>query len=68
MSNNGQTHPNTHGLLLTHPGSEYTREEWEWIQTITTWMKENKVRFPSFSQVLAVFKSMGYRRAFPTRR
>ncbi len=45
-------------------GSEgdYTAEEFEFIRAMEAYMQRNRVRFPSFTQVLAVAKSLGYRR------
>ncbi len=45
-------------------GSEehYSQEEFEFIKAMEGWMQRNRVKFPSFTQVLAVAKSLGYRK------
>lgn len=48
----------------SHP---YTDEEREFIVAMERWKKKTRRRFPSFSDCLAVLKSLGYRRvAEPT--
>jgi hypothetical protein len=43
-------------------GSDYTDEEREFIMAVERWKVVNHNRFPTSTQILAVAKSMGYRR------
>ncbi len=42
--------------------ANYTDEELEFIATMARYMKANRVRFPTLTQILAVLHAMGYRR------
>ena len=50
------------GISETHHGSNYTDDEVELIRAMERWMKEKKVVFPKFTDVLGVAKSLGYRK------
>jgi len=52
--------PGVHGSCQVNVGSKYTDEEIIFIRAMEHWMKINKVRFPKFTDVLAVAKSLGY--------
>jgi hypothetical protein len=54
--------PAAHGLCQALVGAKYTDEEILFIRAMERWMKINKVRFPQFTDVLAVAKSLGYRK------
>ena len=43
-------------------GGDYTDEERQFLQAMTHYMKINQQPFPSFSEVLAVAKALGYRK------
>lgn len=40
----------------------YSSEEFEFIQAVEAYKKQNKVKFPTFSEILAVAKALGYRK------
>lgn len=42
---------------------QYTDDEWEFIKAIDTYKRDNLRMFPSWSEVLAVLKSLGYSKA-----
>ncbi len=44
-------------------GGNYDPDEEEFIRAMQKYMAEKKVRFPSFTEVLQVAKSLGYRKA-----
>lgn len=48
------------GVGLTDPS--YAAEEWEFIQAIERYKKSTGRKFPSWREVLALLKEMGYRR------
>ena len=50
-----------HGVYTD--GREYTDDEREFIAAMERWMKEHRCRFPKFTDVLNVAKSLGYRKA-----
>lgn len=52
----------TQGLQSTNIGSEYTQDEVEFILAVERWKKEHDIRFPSYSDILRIAKSLGYRR------
>ncbi len=43
-------------------GSNYTADEVELIQAMGRWMRANRCKFPAFTDVLRVLKSLGWRR------
>lgn len=43
-------------------GANYDPEEEEFIHAMERWMRKTKTRFPKFTDVLAVAKSLGYRK------
>jgi len=43
-------------------GSSFTDEEREFLVAMQQWMAVTRTRYPSFTQVLAVAKSIGYRK------
>lgn len=47
-------------------GAEYTADEIEFIRAMDTFMKRTGKRFPTFTEVLAVAKSLGYRKNEPS--
>ena len=57
--------PNPKGPILRDelfPGSELAAEELEFIAALERFKKRYQRRFPSWSEVLLVLKSLGYRR------
>lgn len=64
------------GCTQNFPGSEYDREEFEFIKAMDVYMRVNRRKFPQFTEVLAVLRSLGWRRVeaatdlpkFPIRR
>lgn len=44
-------------------GSEYTEEEVTFIRAMEEWMRRTRCKFPRFTDVLRVAKSLGYRKA-----
>lgn len=46
----------------TFPGSEITGDELEFIKACERYMRENRRPFPKFTEILAVAKSLGYRK------
>ena len=47
------------------PGSEFTDEELQFLQALQHFKKENRRYFPTFTEVLAVARQLGYRRVAP---
>ena len=47
------------------PGSEIKADELEFIQAIEQFKKRYQRRYPTWSEVLVVLKSLGYRRVRP---
>ncbi len=43
-------------------GGDYTDEEQEFLQAMARYMKINQQPFPTFSEVLTVARSLGYRK------
>jgi len=50
------------GLAETHLGSDYSDEERDFILAMERYRRVRRRRFPSCREVLAVLKSLGYRR------
>jgi hypothetical protein len=50
------------GQAVHTDGSVYDADELEFIQAMERWMRENRCRFPKFTDVLRVAKSLGWRR------
>jgi hypothetical protein len=44
------------------PGSNYTDEEWAFINALAAYQKRWKRRYPSWQEVLYVLKCLGYRK------
>lgn len=59
---NGLTVPVSRASGSTLPGSDYTADEWEFIRAMAMYQKREDRRYPAWSEVLAVVKSLGYRR------
>jgi hypothetical protein len=45
-----------------HPGADYTAEELEVLRAVDRYCRRWGRRFPEVTEVLAVLKSLGYRR------
>lgn len=45
-----------------HPGSEYTPEEIEFLAAVRSYQKKHRRKYPRFTEILEVAKSLGYRR------
>lgn len=45
-----------------HPGSDYTADECEFLRAIEAYQRKYGRRYPSWREVLAVLKSLGYRK------
>ncbi len=43
-------------------GSEYTEDEKEFIMAVEEWRKRYRCRFPTSTNLLAIAKSLGYRK------
>ncbi len=54
------------GLCGTLIGADYTDDETEFILAMEEFMTRNRRRFPTFTEVLAVAKSLGYRKVKDT--
>lgn len=48
------------GLTCANIGCDYTEDEMEFILAMQTYQKEHKRKFPSYTEVLAVARSLGY--------
>lgn len=57
----GEGHPG-HPGHETEDGSEYSEEEVEFIRAMEAYMRRTGRRFPKFTEVLGVAKSLGYRK------
>ncbi len=57
--------PRSFGDSRINLGSDYTPDEVEFIKAMELYMKDNKRRFPTFTEVLAVAYSLGYRKTEP---
>lgn len=44
-------------------GDVYTDEEKEFLVAVEAWMKKTGCKFPRFTDVLGIVKSLGYRKA-----
>ncbi|CAN5231462.1 hypothetical protein BH11PLA2_BH11PLA2_21680 [soil metagenome] len=53
--------PTIHRESENFPGSTYTEPEWEFIRAMAKFQKQSGKRFPSWREVFAVLKSLGYR-------
>lgn len=53
---------NAQGLSSANIGAEYMADEKEFLGAMAAYMALHKRRFPSFTEVLAVAKSLGYRK------
>ncbi len=47
------------------PGSDLTGEAWEFAEAMARFQKATGRRFPTWSEILAVAKSLGYQRLEP---
>ena len=50
------------GVQSSLIGAEYTDEEREFLVAIELYQRKEKRRYPAWSEILLVFKSLGYRR------
>lgn len=46
-------------------GADYTAEEFEFLQAMERYRREKRRPFPTFTEVLAVARSLGYRKVAP---
>lgn len=44
------------------PGADFTPDEWEFIRAVRAYQAETKRRYPSWREILAVARSLGYRK------
>lgn len=51
-----------HGFDGTNIGSDFTEEEWRFGMACDHWKREHNGRMPSCAEVLAIAKSLGYRK------
>jgi hypothetical protein len=49
---------------LADDGSEYTRDEVEFMLAIEKYKRERQRPYPTFREVLSVARSLGYRKGF----
>jgi hypothetical protein len=47
------------------PGGDLTADEWEFVKAIDRYQRTFGRRYPSWREVLAVLRSLGYRRVAP---
>jgi hypothetical protein len=47
------------------PGSEFTPDEWEFMQAIRRYQVAKKRRYPTWREVFEVLLSLGYRKVPP---
>lgn len=45
------------------PPDDYTDDEWEFARALRKFQDDNGVRYPRYSDVLQVLKSLGYKKA-----
>lgn len=50
------------GKQEVNAGSQYSDEEKEFLQAIQAYQKKHRRRFPAFTEILAIAKSLGYRK------
>lgn len=50
------------GTGVLHIGADYTEEELAFLSAMRHWMERTRVKFPHFTDVLAVAKALGYRK------
>ena len=53
------------GLLQNHPGADRTPDEVELALAMDRYKREHQRPFPTWAEVLAVVKSLGYRKTEP---
>lgn len=41
---------------------EYSADEWEFVQAMDLYKRNSGIKFPSWSEALAVLKALGYRK------
>lgn len=51
------------GRVFGHQGDDYTDEETEWLAAVEKYKTEKRRPFPSMTELLELFKSLGYRKA-----
>ena len=49
----------------THPGSDFTPDEWEFAAAVAAYQKRWGRRYPSWREVFGVLVSLGYRKVAP---
>jgi len=49
----------------THPGSDFTPDEWEFAAAVAAYQKRWGRRYPSWREVFGVFVALGYRKVAP---
>lgn len=52
----------TPGFGAANVGADYGADEVEFIKAMERWMRETGKRYPTFTEVLAVAKSLGWRK------
>lgn len=57
----------TPGFSAAYPGSEYTLEEVEFLRAVD-WYKTHVTTYPSYPEVLALVKALGYRKVAEARK
>jgi hypothetical protein len=49
-----------------HVGADYSDDDVQFLKAIERYKRENRRPYPTWAEVLAVLKSLGYRKAVPT--
>ena len=57
--------PSPQGLSRVHVGASYTDEEIEFLRAMEAYRAIHRRRYPSFTEVLSVARSLGYRKIAP---
>jgi len=50
------------GYAVTHVGSDYSTDEFEFIRAMERYRRKNRRPFPTCREVLNVLKSLGYQK------
>lgn len=47
------------------PGADFTPDEWEFIRAVRAYQARTKRRYPTWREILAVARELGYRKVPP---
>ena len=48
------------------PGADFTPDEWEFIRAVRAYQLRTERRYPTWREILAVARSLGYRKVPPS--